>query len=247
MKRLEGKTAIITGCNRGIGRAIMNRFMQEGANIIACSRNISPELEAYYEASQNHYCINIYPIKLDLSDEENIKVAMKKVQSLKQTIDVLVNNAGISSGGLMLMTSISELKKVFQINYFAQVQVTQYVAKMMMRQNRGSIILMSSVLGQDSRPGATSYGASKAALELFAKTVSKELGTFNIRVNAIAPNLVDTDMAHKMEQKLFENLIKSTSLGRMANPEEIANLALFLASNESSYVTGQTIRVDGGL
>lgn len=247
MKRLEGKTALITGCNRGIGRSIMERFMQEGANIIACTRNIPPKLEAYYEDSCKRYSINIFPIKLDLSDEESIKIAMKEVQCLKQSIDVLINNAGIASGGLMLMTSISELKKVFQINYFSQVQITQYIAKMMLRKNRGSIILMSSVLGMDSRPGATSYGASKAAIALFAKTVAKELGKYNIRINAIAPNLVDTDMAHQMEQKSFDNMISGTALGRLATPEEIANMALFLASDESSYITGQTIRVDGGL
>lgn len=247
MKRLESKTALITGCNRGIGRSIMDRYMQEGANIIACSRNISPELETYYEESRKLYNINIFPIELDLSEEENIKIAMKRIQSLKQSIDVLVNNAGVASGSLMLMTSMRELKKVFQINYFAQVQVTQYIVKMMLRQNRGSIILMSSVLGQESRPGATSYGASKAAIDLFVKSVAKELGLYNIRINAIAPNLVDTEMAHQMDKKSFDNMISDTALGRLARPEEIANMALFLASDESSYITGQTIRVDGGL
>lgn len=247
MKRLEGKTALITGCNRGIGRSIMERFMEEGANIIACTRNISPDLEAYYEDSKNKYNCQIFPIIIDLTDEEKIKAAMKEVQSLKLGIDVLVNNAGVASGGLMLMTSMKELKRVFQVNYFAQVQITQHIAKLMVTKKKGSIIMMSSVLGMDSRPGATSYGASKAAISLFSKTVAKELGVFNIRINAIAPNLVDTDMAHQMEQKSFDNMIAETALGRLARPEEIANTALFLASDESSFLTGQTIRIDGGL
>lgn len=246
-KRLEGKTAVITGCNRGIGKAIMSRFMEEGCNIIACTRSMTPDLEAYYEECKMKYCINIVPIKIDLSDEESVRDAMREIQSLKIPIDILVNNAGMASGGLMLMTSMKTLKTTFQINYFAQVQVTQAIAKLMLHQKRGSIIMMSSVLGQDSRPGATSYGASKAAISLFVKTVAKELGSYNVRINAIAPNLVDTDMAQQMEQKSFDNMIAGTSLGRIAAPEEVANTALFLASDESSYITGQTIRVDGGL
>lgn len=247
MKRLEGKSALITGCNRGIGRSIMERFMEEGANIIACTRTMSLDLEAYYEDARDKYNCQIYPIIIDLTDEEKIKAAMKEVQRLKLDIDVLVNNAGVASGGLMLMTSMKELKRVFQVNYFAQVQITQHIATLMMRKKKGSIIMMSSVLGMDSRPGATSYGASKAAISMFSKTVAKELGVFNIRINAIAPNLVDTDMAHQMEQKSFDNMIAETALGRLARPEEIANMALYLASDESSFLTGQTIRVDGGL
>lgn len=247
MRILEGKTAVITGCNRGIGKAILEKFASEGANVIACTRKVSEELISVYKELESKHTIKIIPIEMDLSDTTSIKDAMKQIQALKLPIDILVNNAGVASGGLMLMTSMAELQKVFQINYFAQVQITQHISKLMMRHKRGSIIMMSSVLGLDSRGGATSYGASKAAVALFTKSAAKELGAFGIRVNAIAPNLVETDMAHQMEEKSFNNMIDSAALKRLAQPEEVANTALFLATEESSYITGQIIRVDGGM
>lgn len=247
MRRLEGKIAVITGCNRGIGRAVIERFAAEGANIIACTRTISEQLQNYYLNLEAGTGVRIYPITFDLSDAESIKTGMHSIQALRLPIDILVNNAGIASGGLMLMSSMDELSRVFQVNYFALVQITQYIGKLMMRQKKGCIINMTSVLGLDARAGATSYGASKAAVALFTRSVAKEFGNFGIRVNAIAPNLVDTEMAHMMEEKSFNSMIDGSALKRMATPEEIANTVLFLASDESSYITGQIIRVDGGL
>ena len=147
----------------------------------------------------------------------------------------------------MLTTSITKMKDVFQINYFSQVLLTQYILKIMMKNKSGNILFMSSVLGLDARAGATSYGASKAAIALLAKTLSKEVSRYNIRVNALAPNLVDTEMAHLMEEKSFSDMIDSSALKRLAIPAEVANVALFLVSDDSSYITGQVIRVDGGL
>lgn len=247
MRKIEGKVALITGCNRGIGLAIMERFVQEGADIVACCRTFTPETLACYEKMRSQYGAKIYPVTVDLSEEESIKTAMKEVRELQVPIDILVNNAGVAAGGFMLMTSMAELKRVFQVNYFAQVQITQHVAKMMMRRKQGSIIMMSSVLGEERLSGGTAYGASKAAVMLFTKTVAKELGAYNIRINAIAPNLVDTEMGHQMEQKSYEKMIADTALGRIATPDDISSMALFLAGEESSYITGQTIRVDGGL
>jgi 3-oxoacyl-[acyl-carrier protein] reductase len=247
MNRLTNKTAVITGCNRGIGKAILAKFASEGANIVACTRKIDDALSLFYEELEQSYNVKIYPITMDLECEESIKEAMRNVRSLKLHIDILVNNAGIASGGFMLMTPLSEIRKVFQINYFAQVMITQHIAKMMMSNKRGSIIFMSSVLGLDSYQGGSAYGASKAAISLLTKSASKELGAFGIRVNAIAPNLVDTDMAKLMEVKSYDKMISGSALNRLASTEEIANTALFLASDESSYITGQTIRVDGGL
>lgn len=247
MNRLTNKTAVITGCNRGIGKAILAKFASEGANIVACTRKIDDALSLFYEELEQSYNVKIYPITMDLECEESIKDAMRNVRSLKLHIDILVNNAGIASGGFMLMTPLSEIRKVFQINYFAQVMITQHIAKMMMSNKRGSIIFMSSVLGLDSYQGGSAYGASKAAISLLTKSASKELGAFGIRVNAIAPNLVDTDMAKLMEVKSYDKMISGSALNRLASTDEIANTALFLASDESSYITGQTIRVDGGL
>lgn len=247
MRKLEGKTAVITGCNRGIGKAILEKFAENGANIIASTRNISEELLDGYKKLEDCYHVKIYPIEMDLSDEESIRVGLKSIVGLKIPIDILVNNAAVAAGGLMLMTSIKSVKDVFQVNYFAQVMITQQIVKLMLRQKHGSVIFMSSVLGLDSRGGATAYGASKAAISMLTKSLAKEVGPYNIRVNALAPNLVETNMAHQMEQKSFNDMIQSSALTRIAQPEEIANAALFLASDESSIITGQTIRVDGGL
>lgn len=247
MKAFSNKTVMITGCNRGIGLAFLKKFASEGAKIIACTRSLNENVLQLYKNLESENSTHILPVVMDLSNAESIKNGLKQIQSLKFPIDVLINNAAVASGGLMLMTSMAELNRVFQVNYFAQVQITQYVAKMMMRQKKGSIIMMSSVLGLDSRAGGTCYGASKAALAQFTKTVAKELGPYGIRVNAIAPNLVETDMVHEMEQKSFDSMLESAALKRLSTPEEIANTALFLASDESSYITGQVIRVDGGM
>lgn len=247
MKKLKGKMALITGCNRGIGRAIMERFMEEGADIIACTRQLTPELKQYYHEKEADCSIKIYPLILDLSNEDSIKASMKELYSWKLQIDILVNNAGVASGGFMLMTSIAKAKDVFQINYFSQVLLTQYILKIMIKNKRGNILFMSSVLGLDARAGATSYGASKAAIALLARSLSKEVAAYNIRVNAVAPNLVDTEMAHLMEEKSFSDMVDASALKRLAVPEEVASVALFLASDDSSYITGQVIRVDGGL
>lgn len=247
MIEIERKVALITGCNRGIGRAIMEKFMREGIHIVACTRQMNPELEEYYQQKEKECNIKIYPLVMDLSDENSIKMAMKELYSWKLNIDILVNNAGIASGGLMMRTSISNLKEVFQINYFSQVLLTQYILKLMMKNKKGCILFMSSVLGLDARPGGTSYGASKAAISLLTKSLAKEVDTYHIRVNALAPNLVDTEMAYLMEKNSFSELVNSSALKRLASPAEVANVAFFLSSDEASYITGQIIRVDGGL
>ncbi len=247
MRRLEGKTAMITGCNRGIGKAILELFAKEGADIIACTRKETEEqLQAYKEIESNHN-VCIYPYYFDLTKEDEIKGALKCISSNHKKIDCLVNNAGIPAGGLMIMTSQKVIREVFQINYFAQVQITQFVVKNMMKLQSGSIIFMSSVMGLDAMPGGTAYGASKSAIAMLVKTLSKETGTFGIRVNGIAPNLIDTEMAHKMEGKSYNDMIQRSSLKRIGKASEVAQTALFLASDESSYITGQIIRVDGGL
>lgn len=247
MKKLEGKIALITGCNRGIGRAIMEKFVEEGADIIACTRQLTPELKQYYHEKEAECSIKIYPLILDLSNEDDIRTAMKELYSWKINVDILVNNAGIASGGFMLMTNITKMKDVFQINYFSQVLLTQYILKIMIKNKGGNILFMSSVLGLDSKAGAASYGASKAAIAQLARSLSKEVVAYNIRVNALAPNLVDTDMAHLMEDKSFSEMVNTSAMKRLATSAEVANVALFLASDDSSYITGQVIRVDGGL
>ena len=247
MKRFEGKNIAITGCNRGIGRVMLEHFCQEGGNVIACVRTITDQLLSEYHNLENEYGVHIYPIKMDLETEESIREGLREIAALKIPIDVLVNNAGIEHGALLMFTKMSDLRQVFQVNYFAQVQITQYIAKLMSTYKQGSIIMMSSILGMNAASGTTAYGASKAAVISFTKTAAAELANMGIRVNAIAPNVVDTDMGHKMDERALSSLMESTDLHRIAAPEEIAKVALFLASDDASYITGQVIRVDGGL
>ena len=247
MKRFEGKNIVITGCNRGIGRVMLEHFCQEGGNVIACVRTITNQLLSEFHNLEKESGIHIYPVKMDLETEESIREGLREIAALKLPIDVLVNNAGIEHGALLMFTKMSDLRRVFQVNYFAQVQITQYVAKLMSTHKQGSIIMMSSILGINAASGTTAYGASKAAVISFTKTAAAELANMGIRVNAIAPNVVDTDMGHKMDERTLTMLMSNTDLQRIAAPEEIAKVALFLASDESSYITGQVIRVDGGL
>jgi len=247
MKRYEGKNIVITGCNRGIGRVMLEAFCAEGGSVIACVRTLNDQVLSDFQNMERKYGTRVYPVKLDLSSEESIRDGLREIASMKLPIGVLVNNAGIEHGALLMFTKMSDIRNVFQINFFAQVQITQYIAKLMSAKKKGSIIMMSSVLGLDAAAGTTAYGASKAAIVSFTRTAAAELAGMGIRVNAIAPNVVDTDMGHKMDERTLNALLANTDLQRIAKPEEIANVALFLGSDESGYITGQVLRVDGGL
>lgn len=242
MERLKGKTALITGCNRGIGKAIMVAFLREGASVIACTRAVNDGLLAMYKEMPG----TIIPVAIDLADEASIKRGMKEATSLG-AIDILVNNAGIARFAPFVMSKMDDFKNMMQVNFFGHVLITQYVVKNMLKQKRGSIINLSSVSGLDAKAGNSAYGASKAAIASLTRTLSKELAKINIRVNAIAPGFVETDMSTKITKGYLEQAVSQISLGRLANVDEIAQLTIFLASDEASYITGQIIRIDGGL
>ena len=244
---LKGKTAVITGTNRGIGKVVLETFVQNGCNIYACARSPAPDYLAYLERlEQAHECC-VKAIPLDLADEESVKAATRSILSQAETIDVLVNNAGIASGGLFQMTTLAEMRKVFEINVFAQLLFTQGIARKMTKQKAGSIINISSTASFVPDPGTMVYGSSKAAFSRASRSLATELGAFNIRVNAIAPGVTRTDMFDQMSASARDSLISRSALKRPAEPQDIANAALFLASDLSSFITGQTIRVDGGI
>ena len=162
-------------------------------------------------------------------------------------IDVLVNNAGVAHGGLFQMTPVSDIKRVFEINYFSVIQITQLVSRIMLRKGNGVIVNLASVAGIDLEAGNCAYGASKAALIAFTKTAAKELAKQGIRINAVAPGLTDTRMATQMEKDAGEDMINASAMKRLGRPEEIANAIFFLASDDASFITGQVLRVDGGM
>lgn len=238
--------AIITGSNRGIGKAMLKEFAYNGYDLWACARKQTEEFERYTKELETKTGASIVPIYFDLSDENAIKTGLKQIFSSKKTIDVLVNNAGVPHGGLLTMTSLSKLKEVFEINVFAQVLIMQLVSRQMIRQKSGCIINMCSVGGIETNPGYLAYGSSKAALIWITKCVSKELGKYNIRVNGIAPGLVDTDMGNYKSDQELEKVLNRTSLQRMGQAEEIAKAALYIASDAASYMTGHIMVLDGG-
>lgn len=244
---LKGKNAVITGCNRGIGRAILEAFSAHGADIIACVRKETPEFcQIIDNLSQTHQ-VQITPVYFDMAKVDEIKSAIKQIQGMKKAVDVLVNNAGVIYNALFQMSSYDKLKEIFEINFFSPFLFTQYISKFMVRQKSGSIINMASVAGLDGNAGHSVYGASKAALLCMTKAIAAELGEYGIRANAIAPGMTDTDMLSTMSEEVIQSTLVKSDLKRVGKPSEIADLAVFLASDLSSHITGQVIRVDGGM
>ena len=244
---LQSKTAIITGCNRGIGKAILETFAENGADIFACVRKESDEFTEIKDKLEDKTGVTITPVFFDFAESEQVKAGIKTIISSNKPIDVLVNNAGVAAGSIFQMTAIQNLKKVFEINFFSQILFTQGISRYMSRSKKGSIINIASTAGLLGDAGTTSYGSSKAALMFATKTMATELGAFNIRVNAIAPSITRTDMFDQMDEKARNILIESSALKRPAEAVEIANVVLFMASDLSSFITGQILRVDGGL
>lgn len=246
MKKLEGKTAMITGCNRGFGNQIMKLFASEGANIIACSRTKKEEFETELKDIEKENGVTIYPFYFDLEEEESIKAGLKEIKALKIPVDILVNNAGMGHLAIVPFTRMSDVRNVFQVNYFAQLQIVQGMFNLISK-SHGCIINMSSVAGIDGDAGNAVYGATKASMILLTKVLSKEMANVGVRVNAIAPGLSDTDFAAVMGDKAKESMINGSLLHRLGKPEEVAKTALFLASDDASFINGQIIRVDGGM
>lgn len=242
----SNKTVLVTGANRGIGLAIAEAFAQAGANLIVHSRS---QTEAFAEsmlALAARYKVAVEHVIFDMTDTPAMKGAINAALPPGRKIDVLVNNAGIAHGGLFQMTPVSVVRSVFDVNFFAQLELTQLMVRRMSRQKAGAIVNIGSIAGLDLAAGNVAYGVSKAALMAFTQTLAAEVGSMGVRVNAVAPGLVDTEMATQMEKKAGTEMIQNSAMKRLATVEEIAQVVLFLASDAASFVNGQVIPVNGG-
>jgi 3-oxoacyl-[acyl-carrier protein] reductase len=249
MKLLEGKVAVVTGAARGIGEGIILKFAEHGAHVaFTYVSDSSAEKAAALEEKLKDMGVKAKAWKSNAGDFAQCESFATDVQKEFGTIDICVNNAGISKDNLLLRMSPEQWNEVIQINLNSVFYMTKQVIKPMMKARNGVIINMSSIIGEIGNAGQSSYAASKAGIIGFTKSVAKELGSRNIRCNAIAPGFVETDMTSYLKEGEASNKYKAgIPLGRFASTEDIANVALFLASDMGSYITGQTISVCGGL
>ncbi len=251
---LTEKHAVVTGANRGIGKAIVKLFAENGASVWACARKPDAGFSDFLAQLTRETGSVVTPIYFDLNDAQQVKDGARKILE-SCFVDVLVNNAGVIHTALFQMTTVSKMKEIFETNYFSPMSFTQYMAKKMASSSRapgklpgGSIINISSSAGIDGNAGRVAYAATKAALNISTRVLAEELGAVGIRVNAIAPGLTETDMMRGSTQaEVLSATLTRTCLKRVGEPSEIASVALFLASDLSSYVTGQVLRVDGGM
>ena len=246
---LSGKTAVITGCNRGIGYELLRVFLENGADIIACLRRADSAFKKTRTALENdcegHVIDEVY---FDLANPTEVKKAVKELVGKKYNIDIIVNNAGALKSAAVHLTSEAVIQEMLTINFSSQLYLIQSLSRPMMRKKTGCIINIASTAALDGNAGRMAYAASKSALIAATKVISREMGSYNVRANVIAPGLTETDMMRgSTTEQMIEEVLGGVSLGRTGFPMEIANVALFLASDLASYITGQVIRVDGGM
>lgn len=246
MINLSGKTAIITGASRGIGKATAELFAENGANLVLLSRD-TDKLNKIKDSLVSTFNINVDYFGMDIMDEVSVKEAFKDIRSLKKNIEILVNNAGIMEDAVLQMVKPDLIERIYQTNVFGLFKVSQQAIKLMIRNRKGSIINLTSIIGTHGNKGQTIYGSSKTAVIGFTKSLSKEMASLGIRVNAVAPGFIDTDMTAGMDPEFYKKNIESIGMGRIGQPEDVAKVNLFLASDLSKYVTGQIIGVDGGM
>lgn len=245
-KVLENKTIFVTGTTRGIGKSMVEVCAAHGANVIAHARKENAEHKEFCERIAKENGITIFPSYFDLADQGAIKDAFKEICALKIPVDGLVNNAGIGGNSLFQMTRMEELRDIFEVDFFGPYFLTQCIVKLMLRQKCGSIVNISSTSALDGNSGKTAYGSAKAALLTMTKCIAEELGTSGIRANVICPGVTETEMIKEMPEYIIDIERDATYLGSLAKTDDIANAAIFLLSDLSSYITGQAIRVDGG-
>ena len=246
MKILKGKTAIITGATRGIGRGVAEVFAKQGAHVLftySSSSDLAKEIED--NLSTENVIVKGY--KSDASNFEDCQMLVNQITEEFDTIDILINNAGITKDNLLMRMQEEDFDKVIEVNLKSVFNMTKAIQRTMLKQRFGSIINMSSVVGVKGNAGQSNYAASKAGIIGFSKSIALELGSRNIRCNVIAPGFIETEMTEILDEKVVQEWRNSIPLKRGGTPLDIANTCVWLGSEMSSYVTGQTIHVNGGL
>lgn len=242
----QGKTILVTGGSRGIGSAIVLAFAKAGANVVI-NYSSSPEKAEAVASDARALGVEAFTVACDVSNEEAVEKMADLIETDFKPVDILVNNAGVTRDGLLIRMKESDWDQVIDINLKGTYLCTKHFGKRMLKRKSGNIVNVTSVVGLTGNAGQSNYSASKAGVIGFTKSIAKEFAGRGIRVNAIAPGFIETDMTGKLSEEVIESYSKAIPLGRMGKPEDIAQMALFLSSEAASYVTGQIITVDGGM
>lgn len=243
---LDGKVALVTGASRGIGRAIAITLAKAGAAVVV---NYAGNVAAAKEVEQIIVSAGakVMLVQADVADSESVDAMIQQTMAEFGRIDILINNAGITRDGLLMRMKESDWNAVIQTNLTGVFYCTKAVSKIMMKQRIGRVINMTSVVGLTGNAGQANYAAAKAGVIGFSKSMAKELASRGITVNLVAPGFIQTDMTAVLSDKIKEDMVENIPLARMGTPEDVAQAVLFLASDNASYITGQTINVDGGM
>ena len=242
------KNIVVTGCLQGIGKETLRVLAEHGANVFACAYKQTDEYEGFCKELEEKNNVTIWPVYFDMMDNSSIKEAARAIQGQKVEIHGLVNIAGINRDAYFNMVSYQDMLDTFQVNFFSQIIFTQYIVKLMQKKKTpGSIVFTSSITAFDGNEAQLSYGASKAALVGAMKTMALELGKSGIRVNAVAPGVIKTPMTEALDERIIDRKVQTMDMPRTGTAEEVADLFLFLMSDLSGHISGQTVRVDGGI
>ena len=241
-KQLQGEIALVTGASRGIGRAIAEQLADDGATVIgtATTESGADRISEYLGSSGKGLCLNV-------TDAESVAAVIKQISSDFGDVSILVNNAGITRDNLLMMMKEDQWTDIIDTNLTSIYRLSKAVIRKMMKARKGRIINIASVVGSTGNPGQTNYSAAKAGLLGFTKSLAREIGSRNITVNAVAPGFIDTDMTRELEEAQREALVNQIPLDRLGEPEDIAKAVAFLAGPDASYITGETLHVNGGM
>lgn len=242
----SGKTVLVTGGSRGIGKSVALAYAAQGANVVV-NYTSNPKKAEEVVTEIKALGVEAMAIACDVSDDAAVEAMVESIEKDFHTIDILVNNAGVTRDGLLIRMKDSDWDQVMDINLKGTYLCTKHVGKKMLKRKAGNIVNITSVVGLTGNAGQSNYSASKAGVIGFTKSIAKEFAGRQIRVNAVAPGFIATDMTEKLSQEVIDTYKKAIPLGRMGDPEDVAKAVIFLSSDQSSYMTGQIITVDGGM